>query len=220
MDDTKLFPDEIKEIFEELKSEIVWLHGRWIIFEQLYASSPERINFLNGIAAAYFRITQDVFVDDILMYIGRLTDHPEFGRNKRLSLGQIPAKLDEEKYPELIEQLEAQLKNIKTLSRTIRDHRNKKLAHLDINVALRQVSPLEPVTFDAIQKTLEAIRKFMNECELYFLDSQTAYEAFSMKSDGQTLVNKLKKSVAYEELEEEGLIEHGYWRTKSEYKDV
>jgi len=60
----------------------------------------------------------------------------------------------------------------------------------------------------------------MNECELYFLDSETAYEAFAMRADGNSLIINLKKAVAYDELEKQGLIEMGYWRRKTRLKTV
>lgn len=33
-------------------------------------------------------------------------------------------------------------------------------------------------------------------------------------------MSHLKKSMAYDELEDKGLIERGYWRIKSRYKNV
>jgi hypothetical protein len=137
-----------------------------------------------------------------------------------LSIGQIIALLDREKYSELITRLEAKLEDIKYLSGAIRQYRNKNLVHSDIDVALKTVEPLPVITFEAIKGTLGKIRDFMNECEGYFQDSETAYEAFTMSADGQALVNRLKKAIAYEELEKQGLIERGYWRMKSRYKGV
>ena len=208
----KVFPEEISEIFEKLRTEIVWLHGRWIIFEQLYATSPERVDLLNETASSFFHILQTVLIDDVLMYIGRLTDKPETGRggvNKNLSLGQVILALDREQYPELLTRLDAKLEQINTLSEEIRLQRDKKLAHYDMPIALKKTTT-PTITFNAIKDTLKTIREFMDECELYFLDSETAYEALVMPADGQALINKMKKAIAYEELEKQGLIEHRY----------
>lgn len=210
-------PKEISDIFEELRTELIWLHGRWIIFDQLYGVSPERVEILNETAATYFRITQDVLLDDILIRIGRITDKPSTGKSENLSLGQIIRRLNNEMYPELVSRLEVRLEEIQIMSDTIRKYRNKKLAHHDVSVALK-VESLPDLTFGVIRDTLKSIRDFMNECELYFTDSEMAYEAFSMSADGKALINRLKKAIAYDELEKQGVIERGYWRKASKYK--
>ena len=220
MNEKNSLPEEINEIFTKLQSEIVWLHGQWIIFKQIYKQSPERVELLNASAVSYFQITQKALINSILIYIGRITDGAGTGRHKNLSLKQIVNRLDKDKYPDIQIHLKAKLDNIDAISKPIRDYRNKKLAHRDFEMAFNNVVSIPPVTVEAIENTIEAIRDFMNECELHFLDSETAYEAFTMRADGRVLINRLKKAIAYDELERDGLIEHGYWRKKSKYKSV
>ncbi len=219
MDDKRNLPTEIEAIFERLRSEIIWLHGRWIVFEQLYATSPERISLLNDSAPSYFRIIQQVLLTDIVIYIGRLTNEPKMGRNKNLSLGQISEQLRHSaNYNELVTNLDEKLKRVQILSKTPRQYRNKLFAHKDFDLALEKVEPLPTVTIDTIKSILEVIRDYMNECELFFKDSTTAYELFSMKADGKALISRLKKAAAYDELEKQGVIERGYWRKKSKHR--
>jgi hypothetical protein len=40
-------PKDIDEVYEELKTEIMWLHGRWIVYRQLFAESEKRVDLLN-----------------------------------------------------------------------------------------------------------------------------------------------------------------------------
>jgi len=215
MDKKKDFPDNFADVFQTLRSEIVWLHGRWIIFDQLFGSSQERIELLNKSAGTYFSVPQRVLLNDILISIGRLTDKPKMGNRENLSLGQLILQLDSTKYSSLISDLNLKLKDIEKFSDEIRKHRNKRLAHRDFDIALKNATPLAPITIKMIKDSLEGIREFMNLCEIYFLDSETAYELFMMTADGDILVNRLKKALAYEELEKQGEIERGYWRRKS-----
>ena len=57
MTEEKALPNEIVFAFTALKSELVWLYGRWIIFEQLFGVSSERVDLLNQRASTYFYIT-------------------------------------------------------------------------------------------------------------------------------------------------------------------
>jgi len=46
-------PALVEEVYEFLKKEVTWLHGRWIIFEQLYNKSPKRIELLSEAASTF-----------------------------------------------------------------------------------------------------------------------------------------------------------------------
>lgn len=212
MDQKKILPEGIEPIVTLIKFEIAWLHGRWRIFQQLYCGPSENIELLNNTAPTYFYITRKVLLEGILISISRLTDPKSTLGHKNISLDQIIDRLDENQDRCLKKKLEEQLDTIDEITKTIRNYRSKKLAHWDLEHSLEFEEPLEVITIKTIDDALEAIMKFMNDLEIYFLDSETAYEAFSMRADGRTIINIIKKSLAYDSLEDLGVVERGYWK--------
>ena len=67
-------PAPISEVYETLQTEIVWLHGRWICYRQLFSGSERRIDLLNECASAFFFIMQDVLLDEVQVSLSKLTD--------------------------------------------------------------------------------------------------------------------------------------------------
>jgi hypothetical protein len=51
--------------FGELKTEVAWLHGSWMIYQQLFLHSKKRTDMLNECAGALFYIVQDTLLADI-----------------------------------------------------------------------------------------------------------------------------------------------------------
>ena len=63
MPPTKPIPPAIAPVYDKLRSEVTWLHGRWICYRQLYAESPKRIELLKESAGTFFYILQDLLFD-------------------------------------------------------------------------------------------------------------------------------------------------------------
>jgi len=82
-------PEPLREIFRELRSAVVWLHGHWIIYRQLYAKSSERIELLNERAGTFFSLLQNILLHDTVLAIARLTDGSEIRGRENLVLGQL-----------------------------------------------------------------------------------------------------------------------------------
>jgi hypothetical protein len=98
-------PPDIADVFDELDQHISSLHAHWLIFEQLFATSKERVELLNQCAPIFFRLCQDLFWDSVILSIGRLTDPQKSAGKDTLSLDQLLSKVDSAKYPDLRDSL-------------------------------------------------------------------------------------------------------------------
>ena len=200
------FPGPLRDIFIELKSAVIWLHGHWIVYRQLYGKSPERVDLLNESAGTFFRLLQSILLHDTVLAIARLTDRSEsFGR-ENLVLGQLLEKLDSNSHPELMERLRERLGIITTRCEIFRKKRNREVAHSDLMTALKVDAESPGVSRQMVEDALSAIRDYMNEFEMYFSESSTAYEHFSMNSDGEALIWQLKRAADYRDGVKEGTI--------------
>ena len=93
-------PEEVIDIYKKLREDVIWAHGHWTIYRQLYNRSPERLELLNESAATFFGRLQRILLNDTILAIGRLTNpahsyRGEANMAKRiLSLEMLIQKLD------------------------------------------------------------------------------------------------------------------------------
>lgn len=216
----KVIPDSVREIFDDLKSEIVWTHCRWIMYRQLFDTNEERIDLLNECAGTFFNQLHTVLLDDVILSLSRLTDpHQAFSR-ENVVLSQLIEKLDENANSKLIIKLKERLEIIRKKCTNFRIIRNRRIAHRDLGTALKTfIDPLPRVSILMIEEALKEVCLFINEFEVYFTESETAYEQSIMTADGNSLIFALKKAVEYDMLVRERIISRKRLRT-SKYSDA
>ena len=211
------YPDEVEPVFESLQDDLVWLHGRWKLYRQLYGVSELRIELLNETASSFFHQLQNTLLDDVTLSIARMTEKKEVAGRENLVLAQLIDKLDKSEFSELRSRLEEQLDEIEKVCEPLRKNRHRLIAHRDLEAAISDSEDLPGISRAMIEDALEEIRTFMNAVQGYFADSETGYEHFVMKADAESLVVSLKKAVEYDDAVDEGLIsrkrlrESRYW---------
>ncbi|MDO9611742.1 MAG: hypothetical protein Q7J33_07875 [Serpentinimonas sp.] len=84
------FPHEIHALWGTLDTEITWLHGRWIIYRQLYGTSPDRVELLNKSAGTFFNMLQDVLLHDVQLSLSKIGDPAGSGSRENVTLFALP----------------------------------------------------------------------------------------------------------------------------------
>ena len=207
-----IIPERINEVYEELKTEITWLHGRWIIYRQLFAESEKRIDLLNECASTFFYILQDLLLGEVQVSLSKLDDPAKSGKFDNLSLEQLQARIELHGEKSLEAKTRSILAKIHLKCRPFRAWRNKRLAHLDLTTAMKSSpDPLPGISRQMIEDALADVRMFMNTIEMHYNDSEYGYEHFIMNSDGEALIAILRFGLRYEELEKERKISYDDW---------
>ncbi|MBW2663781.1 MAG: hypothetical protein JRD93_17835 [Deltaproteobacteria bacterium] len=198
-------PSNVDEVFQELKTEVTWLHARWIMYRQLFAQSPKRIDLLNECASTFFYTIQDVLIGDVQIALSKLTDRARTGANENLSLEQLQKRVEKQGEPNLQPALRQILDELKQKCLPFRTWRNKRLAHLDLTTAMKStLNPLPGVSRQMIEEALDLVRRYLNAIQIHYEKSETGYEHFSMPaSDGEALISMLKYGLRYEQLVQE-----------------
>ncbi|HEY1091104.1 MAG TPA: hypothetical protein VGE47_08440, partial [Burkholderiaceae bacterium] len=179
-------PTSVAEVYDKLRSEVTWLHGRWICYRQLFAHSQKRIDLLNESASTFFFIIQDVLLDEVQVSLSKLTDPAKSGKHENLSLEQLQTRLEAPADQALAATCRALLDELHLQCDPFRKRRHKRLAHLDLAVALRTpAQPLPDVSRQMIEGALATLRNYLNAIEMHFNDSEWGYEHFIMNSDGE-----------------------------------
>lgn len=79
-------PPDVKTIFEILQEDVIWVHAKWRVFRQLFATNEKRIAILDDFGLDFFQIVPDGLVYDILLTMSRLTDPAETFKRENLTL--------------------------------------------------------------------------------------------------------------------------------------
>ena len=115
----------------------------------------------------------------------------------------------------LATELDHDLSYLQEACKKFRQIRDKRVAHNDLVVGLESSdSPLPGVSRADVETALDHTRNILNKIELHYLGSQTLYQELilPLTNDGRSVLIWLQKGLAYEQLEDKGIIERGEWR--------
>lgn len=203
--------DKSKEIFEQLKYEVTRLHYYWIIYRQILGANENRIHIVNKTNPSFFILYQDLMIEYLTLELSKLTDPPYFGKNENLSFYYLLEHIKEEIPIEFYNKINQVLRKLKQVTDLFRKRRNKIVAHRDVNsVSLKNNLG---ISRHSVEDALKVVREYLNEIELHFFNSRTLYEEFitDFKDDGITLLVRLTKSLAYDELAKQHKIAYDLW---------
>lgn len=164
----KLGP-ELGEVFNALWQEVAWLHSVWEEFEELYATSKERIELLNRTAPFFFHFVQQELWHGVLIRIRKLTDPAETRKKQNLTICRLPGLCDEPVRSKVQHRVETALE----AAMFARDWGNRHVAHLDLDLALgRPAVPLPGVSKAATREALAAIHDVLNCISMELMDAE------------------------------------------------
>jgi len=199
-------PETIKSVFDDLKDEVVWLHTKWENHRQLFQTSEKRRMLLAECAYAFFLIIHRVLIDDVLLSLSKLTDPAGKGKTQKLSFETLQKRVEKHGDHRLVSELKEILANLKEKSKAIRTHRDKRIAHLDVQTTMKQVE-LDNISVEMVEEMLALAAEYMNAVEGHYYERSLCYEGgIASYSDADALVSKLQDGLHFEELIKSGKI--------------
>jgi len=189
--------DEIGLIYDALWQELARVHKKWAEYVSLFGTSSTRIDLLNKVAPSLFRTVQDSLWEDVLLHLARITDSPRSMGKNNLSvrrLAQIVASAPIA--PKVDELVTTALKT----TEFVRDWRNRKLAHRDLDLALgNHVEPLALASRAAVKTALSSLTDVLNAVSMHYLDSTTMFEFVADRGDSISLLYVIRDGLRYDE---------------------
>lgn len=212
----------IDEIWQAIDYEVMWLHGRWSIYRQLYGTNEGRIEILNHSAGTFASMLQDVLLDDVQLGLAKLGDPA----TSRIKGGTVVANLTLENLCQSViatGSLQAKLPPLLSAYNAacadVRDRRNKRIAHFDLHTMLGSNVSISGPSRAEIEAALAVLRDIMNCIFLHFTNSQTGYEHIVLDSDGDSLIAVLRRGLRYQDLVIDGAISSDDLRSSKWGKD-
>ncbi len=193
-------PESIKDIFDELKNQVIGVHTKWVNYRQLFGASDTRLKLLDKCAHAFFLIIHNALIVDVLMSLSKFTDPAGKGERKTLSFEQLQKQVKKNGDRELASKLSEILGKLKETSEEIQSYRNKRLAHLDLKIAMKRAK-LDKISVKMIEEVLALAGEYMNAIEGHYYQTEVLYEfGISSYGDGDALVAILKDGLRLKEL--------------------
>jgi hypothetical protein len=194
-------PADLAEVYNALDHVVVWLYARWNMYRQVFGTSEERINLLNGSAPAFFKVCQEAILADIRMELCRLTDPTETCGNSNLTLKRLVNLIDPVEHPSLAAKARALLQEVENQCVSFRDWRNRRGGHRDLETALDRHARVLPWTSrQMIEDALQSVSDLMNALLGYFDNGAQKYFAgLDPMGNGNALIGCLEHARAYEE---------------------
>jgi hypothetical protein len=193
-------PQAVKNVFDAIRKEVEWVHIKWVNHRQLFGTSNKRIALLTVCASSFFFIVHHVLIDDVIMSLSKLTDPAGKGEKQRLSFHLLQKRMEKHGDHKLAYELNEILGKLIEKSKVIRSHRDKRLAHLDLDIQMKEPN-LDNLSVDMIEEILQLTAKYVNAINGHYYKSEVGYEyGMDSNSDAEVLVAKLKRALRFEEL--------------------
>lgn len=196
--DSKMFiGPETAKMFESLDREVINLFYRWKLFRQLFDGGEKNINLLNRSGANVFALLLRLIRDDVYLTLCRLTDPAKSAGIDNLNLRFFLNELKADVNVLTALALESQFAELKTVTKPMREHRNKRLAHSDLKIA-QKVNSLPSELRDELDDALHALAKLMEHLHMIVFKRTTTYMKGPNISgpDGRYLLGVLSKGLS------------------------
>lgn len=171
----------------------------WKQYEQLFGVNQETVQVLNISAPTFFGVIQAQLWDAVMLGMSRLTDSPNNAQQKNLSIRAIPPLIrDLGVRARMNEAVAAALVDTKFA----RDHRNKRIAHIDLlHVQNRAANPLPSGSRDKIKAGLDSICVALEILNGHYRESTMLYDDLIFDGGAGSVVSLLRGGLKHRECE-------------------
>lgn len=185
---------QIGLLFSHLDEEVAQLFYRWKICHQLFGSGKENLNLLNQSGSNVFALLHGLIIENVFLTLSRLTDPERIRSHENLGIRSLLARLETTLDDKVRNSLRGQLTKLEAATETLRSHRNKRIAHLDLNNVIK-LEPLPSVEYGDLENALELLESIMRDLRLLVWDADTDYrnQSIAYGCDGEYLLCVLRQ---------------------------
>ena len=183
-------PAPVAEVHKGLVPVVFTAHMRWTLALQLFGSM-DRVKLLYRFADVMFNEVKQTLISDVLLRLSQLTDKARMGKKENLSLYRL-REVVESMEPGLAAKLDldSMLRSMETVCKSIRDMRNRTIAHRDWG---RRAEATPVTNKNEIDQALDLAAKIMNAVHLHFENQTIRYEPYPGSPDGDRLIYHLQR---------------------------
>lgn len=192
-------PDNIREVFMWLCQDIASLRNKWSFYLELFGSKGNT-ELLSELARASFQIIEESLRDDMTMAICRLSDPPQSMGKNNLSLPTLVHRFGE------LDTAAELLKDFLGACEPVRQYRNKRIGHNDLNTTIRpQDNPLPGIGRKHIDRIVQLAEQILNGIYQRFVDGELFFKSAHI-GGADALIFWLKMAKDYETTKSQTLL--------------
>ena len=137
-------------------------------------------------------------MDDLFLKLCRLTDPVKTNGHKNLTPRYLLGKMGGTLTHDRRKVLKRELAKLDKMTKNIRDHRKNRIAHLDLECAIK-AKALPTVIQGDLDDSLELLDSIMRELHLVLFNASTSYKepAIAYGCDGEYLLRVLRDAHKY-----------------------
>lgn len=147
-----VFGPELGSKYHSLHNQVIHVHMNWAMLVEL-TKDQERRSLLHSTGRHFFFEVHRAFVNDVLLRLSRLTDPARQGQHDNLSLWAL---LDDICDPCIKSRIRKLIEDVEGKIRPLKQHRDKRIAHFDLDVALDPNVTLPPFNDHSVDEALNA----------------------------------------------------------------
>jgi hypothetical protein len=183
--------------YSELWHQVAVMFVNWLEHVELFGTNAERVKLLNQAAPMFFHRLQNDLLDSTLLHICRLTDPSKMGARENLTIRNLPDLVADAKVKERVKQA---VDKALEVTQFARDWRNRQIAHLDLQVALKEpATPLAEASREQIRGALDAIATVLNIIAEHYDNSHTRFDMTARYNGAGVLLYILEDGVRLRE---------------------
>jgi hypothetical protein len=185
-----------KAVFEAIDRNVQQVFVRWGIYTQLFDSGKANVGLLNASGSYVFFLLQRLLLDDTILALSRLTDPSATGKNKNASVKRLIELVRPSLTPPDASVVDASLKSLEQHVDNARKHRDKAIAHADLDHTVGSLSlpEIAYAELEGAMKELETLMLRLGSGSIHRVGGYTPVFVFG--TDGNALIEKLRKASA------------------------
>jgi hypothetical protein len=195
--------EPLGKLYSSLWQEVSWLNFKWIEYVELFGTKPSRIELLNKAAPAFFRMLQDLLLEDTIIHVARLTDPPKSVGKENLTVQALPPLIAD---PQVSKNVADLVQTAIDASYFCRDWRNRHIAHRDLKLANEEgATPLESASRQQMKQAIEAIAEVLNAVSSHYSESTTVFDIGGLPGGASLLLYVLDDGIKAQKERQERL---------------
>ena len=205
----KLLAERVERYGSELGEPFHYMYNHWcevwLLYKQyvtLFGTNEKRIQLLNTAAPTLFSNVEKYFWEAIVLGLCRINDPVKSMGNRNLSLRSLADYIDDSEIRQsVVEAAEFAAEKSKNLI----SRRNKRLAHLDFNIATKRATLHDGISRRDLKETILASFKPLRVISMQIADVDIRPFVVDRKDDTSLLINLFIASEKAEEFDRETL---------------